>query len=131
MSEKHTQPHPRADPHQVPVTFFTNYHQVLYISLSLAISLKRSVVDPHWFQCGSGSSILRQCGSESGSRSRVLMTEKLREKIAAGKKSYFFIKKLQFTYTYASTSLKREHPVATTGHSPQSDHPVLQNIKIS
>ncbi len=27
-----------------------------------------SVVDPHWFHCGSGASFLSQCGSRSGSK---------------------------------------------------------------
>jgi hypothetical protein len=42
---------------------------------------KGSVVDPHWFKCGSGSSILGKRGSgfgssyKSGFRSRVLMTK--------------------------------------------------------
>jgi hypothetical protein len=46
------------------------------------LQILSSVADPHWFQCGSGSSVLGQCGSEygSGSRSRVLMTKFTDEK---------------------------------------------------
>ncbi len=40
---------------------------------SIESEAKASVVDPHWFQCGSGSgsTIVRQCGSGS----RILMTK--------------------------------------------------------
>ncbi len=40
-----------------------------YTSLNIPTKKKvDSFSDPHWFQCGSGSSFLSQCGSESGSR---------------------------------------------------------------
>jgi hypothetical protein len=63
-----------------------------------------SVSDPHWFQCrsrcGSGSKTLgsngSECGSGSGTRSRVLMTKNLK-KFTAEKKFAFFDEKLQFT----------------------------------
>jgi hypothetical protein len=46
------------------------------IHVAASVVLTSSVVDPHWFQCGSGygSSIFCQCGSGS----RVLMTKKLK-----------------------------------------------------
>jgi hypothetical protein len=55
-----------------------------------------SVADPHWFQCGSGSSVVDQCGSGygSGSRSRVLMNQKLEKKFTAEKKNIFFRSKV-------------------------------------
>ncbi len=34
-------------------------------------SVLTSVSEPHWFQCGSGSSFLLQCGSRSGSETRI------------------------------------------------------------
>jgi hypothetical protein len=40
---------------------------------SLITKLKIIVSNPHWFQCGSGSGILANCGS--GPRSRVMMTK--------------------------------------------------------
>jgi hypothetical protein len=41
-------------------------HSVIPIMTSQAGRVKTRVVDPHWFQCGSGSGILGPCGSESG-----------------------------------------------------------------
>ncbi len=67
----------------------------MYICYFLVIS----VVDPHWFPCRSGSSILGQCGSgsSSGSVSRVMMTKNL--KILPLRK---ILQKLQFIYDQAS-----------------------------
>ncbi len=73
-------------------------------------SVSRRVLDPHWFQCGSGSgsSILCQGGSgfESGSRSRVLMTKDWKQ-FTAEKKYYFFDKKIAIYLHAGRPSYKR------------------------
>ncbi len=56
------------------------------------VKKKFSVADPHWFQCRSGSSIFCQCGSGSGSRSKVLMTKNWKKFRAEIKFKYFLIK---------------------------------------
>jgi hypothetical protein len=55
-----------------------------------------SVADLHWFYCGSGSSILGQCGSGFGSGTMVMMTELKLKKITAEK--IFFYQKLKYIY---------------------------------
>jgi hypothetical protein len=55
------------------------------------MNLPASVVDPHWFQCESESSILSQCVSP-----RVWMTKKLKN--YAAEKIIFFVKDCNFTY---------------------------------
>jgi hypothetical protein len=35
----------------------------------------KQISDPYWFQCGSGSNILDQCGSECESRFKILITK--------------------------------------------------------
>jgi hypothetical protein len=59
--------------------------------------LSISVVDPHWFQCGSGSvpvsSFLGQCGFGSGSRDLII--ENLKNLLDEQKKSIFFVQKLR------------------------------------
>jgi hypothetical protein len=59
--------------------------------------LENSVSDPYWFRCrsGSGTSILDHCGA--GSRSRVLMTKRLKNFTPTEKILYFFDQKFQFT----------------------------------
>jgi hypothetical protein len=48
------------------------------IWLVTSLILYLSVSNPHWYQCGSRSTILGQCGSGCGSRSRALMTKSLK-----------------------------------------------------
>ncbi len=54
-----------------------------------------SVSDPHWFQYGSGFSILGQNKCGTGSRQEI-------EKIRSWKKKKYFLSKLQFNYPQAS-----------------------------
>jgi hypothetical protein len=60
-----------------------------HLHVFLCSNIVSSVVDPHWFQCGSvsGSGSIGQCRSGSGSVSRVLMTK--------------FFQKLHFKYPWA------------------------------
>jgi hypothetical protein len=45
-------------------------HPSLNQITTIILNIKASVVDPHWLQCGSGSSFLSECGSVYGSESR-------------------------------------------------------------
>ncbi len=80
---------------------------------------KGGVVDPHWFQYGSGSSILGQCGSVSGSRD--LMAK------------HFTINKKIFLSKTASLGIYEGRPPSyRRSFQPfQGDHPELQKQYIS
>jgi hypothetical protein len=53
-----------------------------------------SVFDPHWFQCGSGSSILGQCGSGFGFRSRSSGFDDQKLKKCTAEKIFLFFLKI-------------------------------------
>jgi hypothetical protein len=63
-----------------------------------------SVVDPNWFQCGSGygSSIFWQCRSGYGPRPKVLMNKNWVKFYSWNFYCVFFIKNCNFTYPSAS-----------------------------
>ena len=82
-----------------------------------------SVVDPHWFQCGSGSSILGQCGSGSGSRSRLLMT-KICKIFQLEKKFKFFWSKIAL---FLSLGLHKGRPSYKTNLQPSKGNTQHQN----
>jgi hypothetical protein len=75
--------------------FSTSCRREHLLTVPQLYNVNSSVADPHWFQCGSGSSILDHCGfgPGSGSGSRGLMIKKLQME-----KSIFYEQILQFTY---------------------------------
>ncbi len=75
----------------------------------------RYFADPYRFQCGSGSSIVGQCGSDSGSR--VLVTENW---------SKFTAEKLKITYSLLTSPLKLDFQATVEAFSPQRKHPALK-----
>ncbi len=99
-----------------------------HIDLSLLIfqkysSPETSVVDPHWFHCVSGSSILGQCWS--GSASRIFDHWKLKNIQSGKKKSRFLINwNLLISRLPCWTSKLHEKPSAHI-----REHPALQNMK--
>jgi hypothetical protein len=77
--------------------------------------LNNSVMDPHWFQCGIGSSFFGQCGSGS----RDLMT-----KIS----NHFTVKHFKKITLYLSLGLHEKTSQATgEAFSPHREHSALQN----
>jgi hypothetical protein len=76
-----------------------------------SVFLFSSVVDPHWFQCGSGFG--------SRSRCRVLMTKNWK-KCKAGKKIYIFLIKncslLILRPPYRTSNLKKKSSSLSSGH---------------
>ncbi len=83
------------------------------VNTDLKMWLSGSVSDPHWFQCGLGSSILGHCGS--GSRSRVLMTKNGDKFIA--EKFHFSFPKASLKDVQAAAeafTLHLEHPAFKT-----------------
>ncbi len=82
-----------------------------------------SVVDPHWFQCGSGSCIVSQCGS--GSRVWILMTNNF--KVTAEKKFKFSFKNFNlFIPRYPWRTFKLQE----TPSALRKDNPALQTKKM-
>ncbi len=93
-----------------------------------------SISDLHWFQCGSGSSILGQCGSgcRSGSKSRLLMIKnwnKLRaENITVEKKLIFFWSKIP---SYLSLGLIKDIQATGGALSPEKRTSSISKLEIS
>jgi hypothetical protein len=92
---------------------------------------KTSIMNPQWFQCGSGSSILGQCksgfSSGSGSGSRVLMT-----KICKNfqlKILLFFYQKFQLIYP-SMTDVQDTGEASVPQKSTGTLHRALQNMKV-
>ncbi len=84
---------------------------------------KTSVSDPHWFHCGSGygSSLLGQCGSRSGSGSRVLISKNFTKNY---RWKNLFSSKIGI---YLSLGLHKESPRYRRSRIPSTEN--IQHLK--
>jgi hypothetical protein len=81
-----------------------------------------AIADPHSFQCGSGSSVVGQCGSGSIAGSRVLMTKNLQ--LGKNLPVYFLVKKITI---YLFLGLNKNIQATEEAISPQKHN--IQHFK--